>query len=35
MAFVAAIVLVGILALSLAIRLLMGSNKKHRKAKQN
>ncbi|XP_037716694.1 UDP-glycosyltransferase UGT5 [Drosophila subpulchrella] len=35
MAFVAAIVLAGILALSLAIRLLMGSNKKHRKVKKN
>jgi len=34
-AFVAAIVLAGILALLLAIRLLMGSNKKHRKVKKN
>ncbi|XP_017015767.2 UDP-glycosyltransferase UGT5-like [Drosophila takahashii] len=34
-AFVAVIALAGILALSLAIRLLMGSNKKHKKAKKN
>jgi len=33
--FVAIIALAGVMALSLAIRLLMGSNKKHRKAKQN
>ncbi|KMY95480.1 UDP-glycosyltransferase UGT5 [Drosophila simulans] len=34
-AFVAIIALAGVMVLSLAIRLLMGSNKKHRKAKQN